>query len=202
MFEIGRMIAGNAGILVTTRDLREGGRRQDLRHRRRGHERPHPSHPLRGATTTSGRSSSPAPAPARIVADVVGPVCETGDYLALGREMPAVTAGDLLAVMTAGAYGAVQACTYNTRLLVPEVLVRGGESRGRPAAPDLRGCDRPRPAPGLARLSVLCAIDRWSATRPRATFSGQRALTRAVTARLERRLAWRTAQRPQAPIGT
>ena len=52
--------------------------------------------------------------------------------------------------MTAGAYGAVQASTYNTRLLVPEVLVRGGEARRRPAAADLRGFDRSRPAPGLA----------------------------------------------------
>jgi diaminopimelate decarboxylase len=63
-----------------------------------------------------------------IAADVVGPVCETGDYLALGRKLPAVQPGDLLAVMTAGAYGAVQASTYNTRPLVPEVLVRGKEA--------------------------------------------------------------------------
>ncbi|MEM9224634.1 MAG: diaminopimelate decarboxylase [Pseudomonadota bacterium] len=57
--------------------------------------------------------------------DVVGPVCETGDYLALDRPMPPVERGDLLAVMTAGAYGAVQAGTYNTRILAPEVLVSG-----------------------------------------------------------------------------
>jgi diaminopimelate decarboxylase len=50
-------------------------------------------------------------------------VCETGVYLALNREMPEPRAGDLLAIMTAGAYGAVQAGTYNTRPLVPEVLV-------------------------------------------------------------------------------
>jgi diaminopimelate decarboxylase len=59
----------------------------------------------------------------RVRADLVGPVCETGDYLALNREMPEPRAGDLLAIMTAGAYGAVQAGTYNTRPLVPEVLV-------------------------------------------------------------------------------
>ena len=63
----------------------------------------------------------------RITADVVGPVCETGDYLALDRDMPQPAPGDLLAVMTAGAYGAVQAGTYNTRALVPEVLVKGAE---------------------------------------------------------------------------
>jgi len=59
-----------------------------------------------------------------IVADVVGPVCESGDYLALGRTMPEPKPGDLLAIMTAGAYGAVQSGTYNTRALVPEVLVK------------------------------------------------------------------------------
>jgi diaminopimelate decarboxylase len=63
----------------------------------------------------------------RIRADVVGPVCETGDYLALDREMAMPKAGDLLAVSSGGAYGAVQAGTYNSRLLVPEVLVKGGE---------------------------------------------------------------------------
>jgi diaminopimelate decarboxylase len=57
----------------------------------------------------------------------VGPVCESGDFLALGRELAEPQPGALLAVMTAGAYGAVQAGTYNTRALVPEVLVKGGE---------------------------------------------------------------------------
>jgi diaminopimelate decarboxylase len=59
--------------------------------------------------------------------DVVGPVCETGDYLALERDLAPFVAGDLLAFMTAGAYGAAMASTYNTRLLVPEVLVRGAD---------------------------------------------------------------------------
>ena len=90
----------------------------------------------------------------RIVADVVGPVCETGDYLALSRDMPAVKAGDLIAIMTAGAYGAVQANTYNTRLLVPEVLVRRRRSRGRAPASHLRRADRPRPGSGLAGLKL------------------------------------------------
>jgi diaminopimelate decarboxylase len=63
----------------------------------------------------------------RIRADVVGPVCESGDFLALDRDMPEPTSGALLAIMTAGAYGAVQAGTYNTRALVPEVLVKGAE---------------------------------------------------------------------------
>ena len=59
--------------------------------------------------------------------DVVGPVCESGDYLALDRDLPDLAAGDLVAVMSAGAYGAVQAGTYNTRLLIPEVLVKGAD---------------------------------------------------------------------------
>ncbi len=69
-----------------------------------------------------------APAPHAALmsrADVVGPVCESGDYLALDRDLPELAAGDLLAVMSAGAYGAVQAGTYNSRLLIPEVLVKG-----------------------------------------------------------------------------
>ena len=61
----------------------------------------------------------------RMTVDVVGPVCETGDYLGLDRDLPRLKSGDLIAVCTAGAYGAVQAGTYNTRLLVPEVLVDG-----------------------------------------------------------------------------
>jgi diaminopimelate decarboxylase len=79
------------------------------------------------------------------VVDVVGPVCESGDFLALGREMPDLKPGDLLAVMSAGAYGAVQAGTYNTRALVPEILVRDGEwalVRPRLDADQLIGLDR------------------------------------------------------------
>jgi diaminopimelate decarboxylase len=63
----------------------------------------------------------------KITADVVGPVCESGDYLALGRSMPEPKSGDLLAIMTAGAYGAVQSGSYNTRALIPEVLVKGDQ---------------------------------------------------------------------------
>ncbi len=62
-----------------------------------------------------------------VTADVVGPVCESGDFLARDRSVPPVAAGDLLAVMTAGAYGAVQSGTYNSRPLVPEVMVRDGD---------------------------------------------------------------------------
>jgi diaminopimelate decarboxylase len=81
----------------------------------------------------------------RIFADIVGPVCESGDYLGLDRELPAPAAGDLLAIMTAGAYGAVQAGTYNSRLLIPETLVHGAAFatiRPRPSYDDLIGLDK------------------------------------------------------------
>ena len=87
----------------------------------------------------------PAVEAPRVTADVVGPVCETGDYLALDRDMPLPRAGDLLAIMSAGAYGAVQAGTYNSRLLVPEVLVDGADYavvRRRPTFDELIGLDR------------------------------------------------------------
>jgi diaminopimelate decarboxylase len=83
-----------------------------------------------------------------IVADVVGGVCETGDYFAKDRRMPRPEQGDLLALMTAGAYGAVQSGTYNTRPLVPEVLVRGDAYavvRARPSYEELIGLDELAP---------------------------------------------------------
>ena len=144
VFEIGRMIAGNAGILVTrvlyvkhsegrTFVIVDAAMNDLIRPTL--YEAFHALRPV----------AEPAADTPRILADVVGPVCETGDYLALGREMPAVAAGDLIAVMTAGAYGAVQAGTYNTRRLVPEILVRGAEAalvRPRPSYEDLIGLDR------------------------------------------------------------
>jgi diaminopimelate decarboxylase len=87
----------------------------------------------------------PKPGAREIFADVVGGVCETGDYLALDRTMAAVEPGDLLAVMTAGAYGAVQGSSYNTRPLAAEVLVDGSEFavvRPRQSYDDLIGMDR------------------------------------------------------------
>jgi diaminopimelate decarboxylase len=59
--------------------------------------------------------------------DVVGPICESGDRLGLGCRLPPVRAGDVLAVRAAGAYGAVMSSTYNSRRLVPEVMIRGDE---------------------------------------------------------------------------
>ncbi|EJF80446.1 diaminopimelate decarboxylase [Bartonella doshiae] len=79
-----------------------------------------------------------------IRADIVGSVCETGDYLALDRRVPILASGDLLAIMGAGAYGAVMANTYNSRLLIPEVLVedmRYAVIRPRLDYAQLIGCD-------------------------------------------------------------
>jgi len=59
--------------------------------------------------------------------DIVGPVCESGDFFALDREMPEVREGDLLAIMSAGAYGFVMASNYNSRPLPAEALVHGKE---------------------------------------------------------------------------
>ena len=123
MFEPGRMIVGNAGILVTKVIYVKHGdgknfviidaAMNDLI-RPTLYEAHHDILPV----TQAGKDAR------TMVADVVGPVCETGDYLALDRTLPVPKVGDLLAIMTAGAYGAVQSGTYNTRPLIPEVLVK------------------------------------------------------------------------------
>jgi diaminopimelate decarboxylase len=69
-------------------------------------------------------------------ADIVGPVCETGDYLGLDRDMPDLSAGDGLAILSAGAYGAAMASTYNSRSPAAEVMVIDGTAHLlRPARP-------------------------------------------------------------------
>ena len=113
-FEPGRLIAGNAGILVSRviYEKRGDGRNFLI---------------LDAAMNDLIRPT---------LYDVVGPVCETGDFFAKGRELSRLKSGDLVAVMSAGAYGAVQASTYNTRPLVPEVMVKGdvfAEVRARPS---------------------------------------------------------------------
>ena len=105
-------------------------------------------------TTICVWCGEPPPDAPRIVADVVGPVCESGDFLARDRDMAEPRAGDLIAVMTAGAYGAVQAGTYNTRPLIAEVLVLEGEwalVRPRLEIADLLALDRLPPwlSPGV-----------------------------------------------------
>jgi diaminopimelate decarboxylase len=126
MFEPGRMIVGNAGILVSrVVYVKPGEARNFIIIDAAMNDLIRPT--LYEAYHEILPVAQPAPDAAAMVADVVGPVCETGDYLALARTLPQPKAGDLLAVMTAGAYGAVQAGTYNTRPLVPEVLVNGAD---------------------------------------------------------------------------
>ena len=144
LFEPGRMITGNAGILVSrVLYVKRGAAKtftiidaamNDLL-RPTLYEAHHEILPV----------VAPEPGTPSIVTDVAGPVCETGDYLALGRALPELHPGDLIAVMTAGAYGAVLASEYNSRLLVPEVLVAGNRhavTKPRPSYDDMLEAER------------------------------------------------------------
>jgi diaminopimelate decarboxylase len=147
MFEPGRMIVGNAGILVARVIYVKRGDAKNFviidaamndLIRPTLYEAYHEILPVRLAEPGTGE----------ITADVVGPVCESGDYLALARTMPEPKPGDLVAIMTAGAYGAVQSGTYNTRALVPEVLVNAelyAVVRPRIEVEQLIAMDRPAP---------------------------------------------------------
>jgi len=126
IFEPGRLLVGNAGILVTRVLFVKHGEAKNFvivdaamndLIRPTLYDAHHEIWPV-AEKSSSGH---------RIRADVVGPVCESGDFLAVNRDMVEPADGALLAVMSAGAYGAVQAGTYNTRALVPEVLVKGAE---------------------------------------------------------------------------
>ncbi len=145
VLEPGRLIVGNAGILVTKVEyVKEGGKTfvivdaamNDLI-RPTLYEAHHDIQPVVHSNL------------AQITADVVGPVCETGDFIAQDRKMAGVKEGDLLAVMSAGAYGAVMASTYNSRPLVPEVLVDG----------DKWHVIRPRKS--IAELIALDSVPDW-----------------------------------------
>jgi diaminopimelate decarboxylase len=143
-FEPGRLIVGNAGILVTralhlnprphTTFLVVDAAMNDLI-RPAMYEAYHEIWPIRQATTTTPRK----------IYDVVGPICESGDTFTTGRTLAETNPDDLVAFMTAGAYGAVMSSTYNSRLLVPEVLVNG----------DQWSVVRPRPT-----FEALLALDR------------------------------------------
>jgi diaminopimelate decarboxylase len=144
LFEPGRMIAGNAGILVSrVIYVKQGASRSftivdaamnDLL-RPTLYEAYHEIWPVEEA-----KLEAPI-----LVTDVAGPICETGDYFALARSLPQLESGDLIAVMTAGAYGAVLASEYNSRLLVPEVLVAGSDycvTRPRPSYEDMLAAEQ------------------------------------------------------------
>lgn len=125
LLEPGRLIVGNAGVLLTRVQYRKttaSGKRfvivdagmNDLI-RPALYEGYHEVVPVRQREAAAGRET----------VDVVGPVCESGDFFAQNREVPPVAENDLLALMSAGAYGAAMGSNYNTRPLPAEILVRG-----------------------------------------------------------------------------
>jgi diaminopimelate decarboxylase len=124
IFEPGRLIVGNAGILITeVIYVKEGGDRTFVIVDAAMNDLIRPTlydafHRIAPVKETDAED---------LFCDIVGPICESGDFFARGRALPRPARGDLLALYSAGAYGAVQAGTYNSRLLVPEVLVNGGE---------------------------------------------------------------------------
>jgi diaminopimelate decarboxylase len=145
-FEPGRMIAANAGVLVArvlhVHERPEGRRFLVLDAAMNDLIRPamyDAFHDIRPVVPREG---------ARRTYDVVGPICETGDTFTRDRELPELAAGDLVAFMTAGAYGAAMASEYNSRLLVPEVLVKGDQwavVRPRPTYDDMLAREAPAP---------------------------------------------------------
>jgi diaminopimelate decarboxylase len=125
LIEPGRFIVGNAGVLLTrVRYIKQSGQKKfaivdagmnDLI-RPALYQSYHEIVPVE-----QGRDDSPN----RVKIDIVGPVCESGDFFALDREMPEVREGDLLAILSAGAYGFTMASNYNSRPLLAETLIRG-----------------------------------------------------------------------------
>jgi diaminopimelate decarboxylase len=123
MFEPGRVIAGNAGVLLTRviRVKRNGNRTPFVIVDAAMNDLARPA--LYGAWHDF---DAVRPSGRKMTADVVGPICETGDTFAKDREIDALEPGDLAVFRTAGAYGATMASSYNSRGFVPEVLVDGG----------------------------------------------------------------------------
>lgn len=126
VMEPGRVIVGNAGILVTKALYEKAG---ETKHfvivDAAMNDLIRPS--LYGAYHEIRPVNEAAAHRPKQLVDIVGPVCESGDFLAKDRSLPNIQPDDLLAVMSAGAYGFVMASNYNSRPRVPEVLVKGGE---------------------------------------------------------------------------
>ena len=146
-FEPGRLIVGNAGILVTRAlTLNPRAAKTVLVVDAAMNDLIRPA--MYDAFHDIWPVVSPAAGVEKHLYDVVGPICESGDTFASGRTLPETRPGDLVALMTAGAYGSVMSSTYNSRLLVPEVMVRGAEwaiVRPRLTFEDLIGLDRSAP---------------------------------------------------------
>jgi diaminopimelate decarboxylase len=141
--EPGRLIAGNAGLLVTeVVYVKRGEGRDFLILDAAMNDLVRPA--MYGAWHDIVPVEEAAPGVDLHPFDVVGPVCETGDTFARGRPMPPVSEGDLVAFRSAGAYGAVMASEYNTRPLIPEVMVRDDHFaviRRRPSFEEIIGRD-------------------------------------------------------------
>lgn len=147
-FEPGRMIAANAGVLLSrVIHVHQRPDRRFLVLDAAMNDLLRPAmydayHDIRPVKPRDGEA---------LAYDVVGPICETGDTFTRDRKLPSFERGDLVAFMTAGAYGAAMSSEYNSRLLVPEVLVKGSDFavvRPRPTFDDM--LERERPAPWLA----------------------------------------------------
>ena len=137
--EPGRLIAGNAGLMVTRVIwVKQGEDRQFLIVDAAMNDLIRPA--MYGAHHDIVPVVEAAPGTEAEVYDVVGPVCESGDTFAKGRALVPLVEGDLVAFRSAGAYGAVMASEYNSRPLIPEVLVRGDQFaviRARPSFEDM-----------------------------------------------------------------
>jgi diaminopimelate decarboxylase len=154
VLEPGRFIAGNAGILVGRVQFnKDTGGKHYLIQDAAMNDLIRPTlydsfHRIWPVTVPAGVPERPddyeQPIPGTVPQDVVGPVCESGDYLAKGRHLPALRRGDLLAVFSAGAYGMSMASNYNARCRAAEVLVTGRTHRlirRREAFADLTACE-------------------------------------------------------------
>jgi diaminopimelate decarboxylase len=152
ILEPGRVIAGNTGILVTeVQYLKQNGEKHFVIVDAGMNDLVRPS--LYGSYHRIAPVTERPDAPP-LVADIVGPICESGDFLAKNREIPMVAQGDLLAVFSSGAYGFVMSSQYNSRPRAAEVLVHGDKHlliRRRETYQDLVGPEED----GLARLEEL-----------------------------------------------
>ncbi|WP_304186133.1 diaminopimelate decarboxylase [Phenylobacterium aquaticum] len=145
-FEPGRMICANAGVLLARvlhiHERPEGRKFAVLDAGMNDLIRPAMYDAYHDIRPVKPRAGEP------VVYDVVGPICETGDTFTRDRALPPLEAGDVVAFMSAGAYGAVMSSEYNSRLLVPEVLVKGGDwaiVRPRPTYEDMLAREAPAP---------------------------------------------------------
>jgi diaminopimelate decarboxylase len=143
-FEPGRLIVGNAGILLTrVLHISQRPSRQFLVVDAAMNDLVRPA--MYEAYHEIWPVAEPAAAAPEAAYDVVGPICETGDTFTTGRMLPAMKQNDLVAFMTAGAYGAAMSSTYNQRPLVAEVMVKGDQyavTRPRQSYEELIGTDK------------------------------------------------------------